>query len=318
MDYTRHMLQRRTAGQHQGASMRGFVSFVFLLAACFCTAAHAGSPSVSQASIETVQMPAWLERNGRTEPLAVGMDVRNGDRIRTGSEARAYIKLAEGSIVKLGENASLGFYSRSIKPTSVFKGALDVLKGAFRFTTNAIQRTKSQRELAIRVGTATAGIRGTDLWGKSDAERDLILLIEGKIEIKHAGGMLELDQPQVYFAAPKNAAPQFRQVDPDDFKRWARETEILPGDGAMQRGGKWRVLLARAGSQREALAVYDKARQAGYAAQVLVRAAQQGGFEKAGSWEYDVVLAQLSSREEAAVVAQKVKTQLGLEAAAEN
>ncbi|MBI5923500.1 MAG: FecR domain-containing protein [Betaproteobacteria bacterium] len=263
-------------------------------------------------------MPAWLDRDGRTEPVAIGMEVRNGDRIRTGSDARVYLRLAEGSTVKLGENASLGFYSRSIKPTSVFKGALDVLKGAFRFTTNAIQRTRTQRDLAIRVGTATAGIRGTDVWGKSDAERDLILLIEGKIEIKHAGGMLELDQPQVYFAAPKNAAPQLRQVDPDDFRRWARETEILPGDGALQRGGKWRVLLARVGSQREALAVYDRARQAGYAVQVSVRSAQQDRLEKEGPWEYDVVLAQLPSREDAAVAAQKVKAQLGLEAIAEN
>jgi len=295
--------------------MRGFLGFViFMATAWFAALVQAGSLPVSQATIETVQMPAWLDRNGRTEPLVVGMEVRNGDRLRTGNEARIYLRLAEGSTVKLGENASIGVYSRSIKPASVFKGALDVLQGAFRFTTAAIQRTRTQRDLAIRVGTATAGIRGTDVWGKSDAERDLILLIEGKIEIKHAGGVLELDQPQVYFAAPKNAAAQLRPADPDDFKRWARETEILPGDGAMQRGGKWLVLLARAESQREALAVYDRVRQAGYAAQVSVRAAQQGSLEKGSNWEYDVVLTHLPSREEAAVVAQKVKTQLGIEA----
>jgi len=299
--------------------MRRLVNLiVVVVAACLGTLVHAGNPPIAQATIESVQIPAWLDRDGRTEPVAIGLEVRNGDRIRTGSDARVYLRLAEGSTVKLGENASLGFYSRSIKPASVFKGALDVLQGAFRFTTNAIQRTRTQRDLAIRVGTATAGIRGTDVWGKSDAERDLILLIEGKIEIKHAGGMLELDQPQVYFAAPRNAVPQLRQVDPDDFRRWARETEILPGDGALQRGGKWRVLLTRAGSQREALAVYDRARQAGYAVQVSVRSAQQGMLGKEGPWEYDVVLAQLPSREDAAVAAQKVKAQLGLEAIAEN
>lgn len=286
-------------------------------AACLGTPAYAANQAVSQATIETVQMPAWLERNGRTQPLAVGMEVQNGDRIRTGNQARAYLKLAEGSTVKLGENAALGFYSRSLKPERMFKGALDVLKGAFRFTTDAIQRTRSQRDLAIRVGTATAGIRGTDVWGKSNAERDLILLIEGKIEIKHAGSTLELDQPQVYFAAPRNAPAQLRQVDPDDLRQWARETEILPGDGAMQRGGKWRVLLARVGSQREALAVYDAVRQAGYVAQVKVRAAQEGRLGTGEPWEYQVVLAQLPSEREAAVVAQKIKTQLGFEAIAE-
>lgn len=299
--------------------MRGIGSLMtsLALAACLGTPAHAVNQAVSQATIETVQMPAWVERNGRTQPLAVGMEVQSGDRIRTGNQARAYLKLAEGSIVKLGENATLGFYSRSLKPDRIFKGALDVLKGAFRFTTNALQRTRSQRDLTIRVGTATAGIRGTDVWGKSDAERDLILLIEGKIEIRHAGSTLELDQPQVYFAAPRNAAAQLRPVDPEDLRQWARETEILPGDGAMQRGGKWRVRLARVGSQREALVVYDSVRQAGYAAQIKVREAPQDKLEKAEQWEYEVVLAQLPNQQEAAVVAQKIKTQLGFEAIAE-
>lgn len=291
--------------------MRG-IGCLWVMAACLGTPAYAVNPPVSQATIETVQMPAWLERNGRTQPLAVGMEVQNGDRIRTGNQARAYLRLAEGSTVKLGENASLGFYSRSLKPERIFKGALDVLKGAFRFTTNALQRARSQRDLAIRVGTATAGIRGTDVWGKSNAERDLILLIEGRIEIKHAGSTLELDQPQVYFSAPRNAPAQLRQVAPDDLRQWARETEILPGDGAIQRGGKWRVLLARVGSQREALAVYDTVRQAGYAAQVKVRAAQGGKL-----WEYAVVLTQLGSQQEAEVVTQKIKTQLGIEATPE-
>lgn len=284
-------------------------------AACLGMPALAANQSVTQATVESVQMPAWLERNGKTQPLAVGMEVQNGDRIRTGSEARAYLKLAEGSTVKLGEQASLGFYSRSLNPASVYKGALDVLKGAFRFTTGAIQRTRSQRDLTIRVGTATAGIRGTDLWGKSDAERDLILLIEGRIEVKHAGATLELDQPMVYFAAPRDAVAQLRQVDPDDFRQWARETEILPGDGALQRGGKWRVLLVRAASQQEALAVYDQTRQAGYAAQVRVLPAPQG--EGAGPWTYEVVLAQFPSQQEADVVAKKIKAQLGYEAVAE-
>lgn len=296
--------------------MRGVGCFL-VWAACLCMPAFAANLDVSQATVDAVQMPAWLERSGKTQPLALGMEVRNGDRIRTGDGARAYLKLAEGSTLKLGENAALGFYSRSLKPASVYKGALDVLKGAFRFTTGAIQHSRSQRDLTIRVGTATAGIRGTDLWGKSDAERDLILLIEGRIEIKHAGSTLEMDQPMVYFAAPRNAVAQLRQVDPDDFRTWARETEILPGDGAMQRGGRWRVLLARLGSQREALEVYDAARLAGYAAQIRVRPALDGRSEKGEQWDYEVALSQLASQQEAAVVAAKIRSRLGYQAVAE-
>lgn len=292
------------------------------LTGCFTAplfaADHAVTPAVSQAAIEAVQMPAWLEREGRVEPLAVGMEVKNGDRIRTGGAARVYVKLAEGSTVKLGEHAELGFYSRSLKPASSFKGALDVLKGAFRFTTGALQKVRGQRDVAIRVGTATVGIRGTDLWGKSDAERDLILLIEGRIEIKHAGKTLEMNEPLTYFAAPRQAPPQpVTPVDPQQFKLWARETEILPGDGAARRNGKWRVLLIQTSTQQEALSAYDAARGAGYAAQIRVLPAGGGKLEKERQWDYAVVLAQLVSEQEAMVVAQKIKRQLGFAAVPE-
>lgn len=267
--------------------------------------------TVGQASVTAVQMPAWLERDGRTQPLAVGMEVRNGDRIRTGAAARVYLTLAEGSTVKLGEQAALKLYSRSLKPARDFKGALDVAAGAFRFTTAALQRLRSQRDISIRVGMATAGIRGTDLWGKSDAMRDLILLIEGSIEVRHAGTTIEMAEPLTYFSAPKNAPAQpLAKVDPESFRQWARETEILPGDGAAKRGGKWNVLLASAAEQQAALAIYDKARAAGYAAQVRVRGAGKGG-----PWNYEVIVAQLEDEQEAAALAGRIKAQLGFDAA---
>ncbi len=289
---------------------------LLILTGCFAAPLFAASPAVTQADIEAVQMPAWLVREGRAQPLSVGMEVKHGDRIRTGAAARVYVKLAEGSSVKLGENAELGFYSRSLKPASSFKGALDVLKGAFRFTTGALQKARGQREIAIRVGTATAApvanSGGADLWGKSDAERDLILPIEGRIEIKHAGKTLEMAEPLSYFAAPKNAPPlAVMPVDPQQFKSWARETDILPGAGAAWRNGQWRALLAQAGSQQEALAAYDAARRAGYAAQVRVL---PGGDAGSGQWNYQVVLAHLASAQEAQSLAQSVRLQLGFEA----
>ena len=273
---------------------------------CFCAPAFA----IPHTVVETVQMPAWLDRAGLSQPLAVGMEVKNGDRVRTGKGARAYLKLAEGSTVKLGEDAALGFYSLSLNPDRAFKGALDVLTGAFRFTTDALRRTPGSRDLSIRVGTATAGIRGTDLWGKSEAQRDLILLIEGKIVVRHAGETAEMEQPLTVFVAPKNAAPlPVATVAAEQFRVWARETEVLAGDGATRRGGQWKVLLASAGSEKEALLAYDKARAAGYAAQIRPRAAGEK------QWRYEVLLAQLPSEQEALVVAKKVGAELGFEAA---
>src|SRR4029077_20091757 len=50
--------------------------------------------------------------------------------------------------------------------------------------------------------------------------------------------------------------------------QWAMETDIEPGKGSARRGGKWKVTLATADTQAAALAVYDAARDAGYASEI--------------------------------------------------
>ena len=263
---------------------------------------QAAAPAV----VDTVQMPAWLDRGGETQPLTLGAEVKNGDRLRTGKAGRAYLKLVDGSMVKLGESATLAFYSLTLRPERRFKGALDVLGGAFRFTTDAVDRAGGNRQLDIRVGSATAGIRGTDLWGKSDAQRDLICLIEGHIELSHAGATQDMTDPLSYFVAPKNAAAlPLARVEPEQLQRWARETEVLPGDGAARRGGKWKLLLGTVDEEKQALAIYDQARAAGYATQIRPRG---GG----GKWTYQVLIAALASAEEAAALAARVRSDLGL------
>jgi hypothetical protein len=57
-------------------------------------------------TVEAVVSPAWLEHaGGAREPLVPGANLRDGDRVLTGSGARALLRMAEGSAIKLGENA---------------------------------------------------------------------------------------------------------------------------------------------------------------------------------------------------------------------
>jgi hypothetical protein len=191
------------------------------------------------ATVDAVQYPAWLERDGRLVPLAPGTALQARDGVRTGNNARVQLRLAEGSAVKLGENAQ--FVVERAEDRGVFRAALSVIAGAFRFTSQQVHK----RDIAIKVKNVTVGIRGTDLWGKSTDERDLVCLIEGNITVGSEGNPdVTLDQPLDFYQQPRGGKPEVAKVDPKQLEIWGAETEI-PKDGAAARaGGKWRVVAA--------------------------------------------------------------------------
>ena len=67
--------------------------------------------TVADAEVEGLQMPAWLIRAGKREPLAIGTQLRTGDLINTGTGSRALLRMGDGSTVKLGENAKFSLDS---------------------------------------------------------------------------------------------------------------------------------------------------------------------------------------------------------------
>lgn len=281
--------------------LRRFFAVSGLLVLFSSTTAMAAAP----ATVEAVQAPAWRDRGGLTVPLAAGMELKSGDVLRTGSGARVYLTLAEGSRVKLGEAAQFSLHTLSLRPEKSFRGALDIVAGAFRFTTAKLKKTLP-RDVAIRVGTATIGIRGTDIWGKTDKDGDLVALLEGRIEIMHAGRTTELAQPMTYFDAPTGKATGVKALDLETFVRLARQTEIMAGDGASRTKGRWRVLAATATSEEAALELYDRIREAGFDARIRPRAVQGGG------WSFELRLGGYSSAEEAGVAAARLQAATGL------
>lgn len=263
------------------------------------------------AVVEGVQMPAWVERAEvgavRRYPLAPGAELRGGDEVRTGSGARLYIKLAEGSLVKLGENASLRILEIAPDRGGLFRAALNVLEGAFRFTTDILAKGR-RRDVSIKVATVTAGIRGTDLWGKSAPEREIVCLIEGKIEVGVEGEKpVLMDAPRQFYQRLKGETQPVGLVDPTQLARWAQETEIAEGRGAARRGGKWKLTLARAATQGAALEVYDRLRDAGYAAEIFPVKSKDGH-------DYLVRISRLPTKADAEALAERLRGTAGVEA----
>lgn len=281
-----------------------------LVAALVLSLGAFGASAAPTAVVEGVQMPAWVERGGVKQPLAAGMELQAADRISTGANSRILLRLAEGSQVKLGENAQMSLdrlAQRQDNRQTFLQAVIDVSRGAFRFTTDAKARLLSRREVDIRVSTVTAGIRGTDLWGKSADDRDIVCLIEGKIAVQRESEQpLSLDQALQFYIAPKaggrpdtSRPVQLATVTAAQLTQWAAETEIAAGQGAARRGGKWKLVAASSPDQNAALAVYDKLRAEGYAASIY----PVGSADKR---VYEVRIGGLPSRAEAEALAVRV------------
>lgn len=257
------------------------------------------------AVVEGVQMPAWVERDGRRSPIVPGMQLRAGDRLSTGAGSRLLVRLSEGSTVKLGENGNLQLAELS-PAKELFKAALGVLEGAFRFTTDVVAKQR-RREIRIRVATVTAGIRGTDLWGRSRDDKQIVCLIEGKIEVGAPGeAAVTMDQPLQFYQREKGTTAPVGFVDQAQLAKWALETEIEQGKGAARRGGKWKVTLVSGARQGEVLDVYTQVRAAGYGAQLFPAKAGEKRI-------YRVEIRGLPSKAEAQALADRLKGKYGVD-----
>jgi cell division septation protein DedD len=199
--------------------------------------------------------------------------VKAGDTFETGAGARVQLRTADGSTVKLGENAALAVPTlrRSGDGADrVLQGALKVLKGAFRFTTTALGRDL-RRDYDVNIGgVITAGIRGTDVWGKSGDGQNLICLLEGKIRVSSPKSQpVEMDEAGTFYVVPDGQPPKpIVPVPADKLETWAAQTEIPAGAPAQSDGGNWTLALGAESTPDEAGRVAALLSDKGYAVEV--------------------------------------------------
>lgn len=262
------------------------------------------------AEVEALQMPAWLTRGGERVPLEIGAALRNGDAITTGDGSRVVLRLAEGSTVKLGENARFelnGMAQGRSNNQQTFKGTLGVRQGAFRFTTAPEDKARSKREIDVQFVTVTASIVGTDLWGKSGIDREIVALVDGEITVKRKGeAAVSMNEAKSVYIAPEGAPSRpVSAITLAQLNAFAQETEMQAGAGGAGKVGNWKVYAARTPSQEEAVEVLEKLRDAGFAA--AVQQAMSGGKQI-----YAVRIAGLLSEADGVAVAAKLRIQLRL------
>lgn len=221
--------------------------------------------------VDAIQMPAWYDRDGKTYPLKPGIKLYSGDVIRTGKNSRALLRMNEGSTVKLGEDATLSL-NTLIPPKheeGVFAALMRVTRGAFRFTTTEIGNLR-KRNVDVKIGHVTVGIRGTDIWGRSKTDEDLFCLIEGNVTIQREGeAEFTMQDPLKYIVAEKDKPTSaVMPVDMNELGGWAAETETQQGQGILTSSGKWAVNMMSVQNTDAANNLQQVLSAAGFAAEI--------------------------------------------------
>jgi cell division septation protein DedD len=260
------------------------------------------SQAAPDAVVEGLRLPAWVTRDGKRQPLAIGTELKSEDEVSTGGSSRLLLRLGDGSVVKLGENGKLQLSALLQKRKEGFIAAtLKVLVGAFRFTTEAAVKNRRTRDITVQFTTVTAGIRGTDIWGKNLGDKEVVVLIEGKITVTRTGDQpVQMKDPLTYLQAPKAGTATVEAVPMDQLKEWAAETEITDGTGALRKGGRWKLYIGSYQQQLEALSLYDSLRREGYPVRIQPQQADGGQL-------YRVRLAGFSSEREANALGARLK-----------
>ena len=181
---------------------------------------------------------------------------------------------------------------------------MDVVKGAFRFTTTLASR---KRNIRARVRTATIGIRGTDVWGKTEEERDFVVLLEGKISIERDGQSYELDERLSLFMAPRGQPVEpIGPVDSDDLAEWAQETEPQPEGGVVSGDGQFVLNLASFTDEAAAAQLSAGLATAGYAAAIEPATVNDQAWHR-------IVISGYDSVTDAEFVAESLREQFNLQ-----
>ncbi len=169
------------------ALLAGGLLFLFMLLLPLDIVASSGSDKGEGGKITYVAGNAILFRGGEKAGTTIRLNdqVQEGEKIKTGSGSRVEILMADGSVVRLGENSEFDINKLRIDPS---RGSRDIdLKlslGRIWAKTRGLFKKSS---FNVSSNNAVAGVRGTTY--RLDVARDnqtIVKVYEGVVDISPA------------------------------------------------------------------------------------------------------------------------------------
>lgn len=187
------------------------VAVAILLAVLMCSAPVLSETVPGRAEVRGVKGTATYSTNGGpTKPLRVGMILRSGSTIRTGSNSTVDLFLGvSAGIVRVAESSTVAFDKLTLTDTgadTAVEVQLHLPDGEMYFKVNKLSKASRYE---IKMPTGVAGIRGTKgclSFRQTGSRKPPITLLEGRLVYIHVPpGGEPMEQilnapPAVYFS----------------------------------------------------------------------------------------------------------------------
>lgn len=177
---------------------RSFASFGLGVALVAFAAATAAAQVVGR--VATLEGTVEIDRAGTTLVAAAGLDVEEGDTVRTGAGGRVRLLLRDDTVVNLGDSSTLVLDEQVLgdggtPPQSV----LELIGGRVRVLVDELY-TQPKAGFEVKTLTAVSGVRGTEFVVTYDSVLEVteVIGISGKVEVN---GLADLESRGVFVQA---------------------------------------------------------------------------------------------------------------------
>ncbi|MCW5699681.1 MAG: FecR domain-containing protein [Rhodospirillales bacterium] len=186
-----------------------FCRLIVLVFALLVTITAAHSAEIA-GKVSRLQGAATATASGVSRDLKAGAAIMFGDRILTGESSRLEMRMHDGAVITLGDNAhfTIGEFESDDRG-----GVFGLFRGAFLAVSGKINESTSS-PLTVLTPNAVAGVRGTTIWGEQDGETLSMALFEGKLLFVESRG-LRVDLTEPLFGTTVKAGKR-----PTKPKRW--------------------------------------------------------------------------------------------------
>lgn len=203
---------------------RWLIALLLILSPLFSQMAHAQAPR-PVGTVAALIGQASVIRFGAASPapLAAGMPLFEGDRVRTAEQGRVRIRLVDDSTLQLGEATSLTLgwvlHAPALESRSV---VLSVSIGIIRAVVDTIFPRSS---FEVETQTAITSVRGTEFIAEAEPDTTGVIALDGSVTVRNAdpgiGGAVTLE--------PGEGTDVAADAPPTDPARWgeARRDDVI-------------------------------------------------------------------------------------------